>query len=142
MSRSGSSERSLHTGGGHGAKDASLSIIATGTRVVGEVEANGVLKIEGFVSGTVRAEHEVLVAHGGAVEGDIPSREAVIGGDVVGSIFADERVEVQERATVHGDVITRRLIVHEGGEVNGTVRMGDPTVPDLPTEAPVTGARP
>jgi len=26
---------------------------------------------------------------------------------------------------VQGDILTRRLVVHEGGEVNGHVRMGD-----------------
>jgi cytoskeletal protein CcmA (bactofilin family) len=49
----------------------------------------------------------------------------MIGGEVVGSIYAEERVEVQENSTVQGDIFTKKLVVQEGGEVNGHVQMGD-----------------
>jgi cytoskeletal protein CcmA (bactofilin family) len=97
-------------------------------RVEGELVTDGVVKIEGTVVGTVRAEQQVLVAKGGMVEGDIHTREAVLGGEVRGAILAHERVEVQATSVVHGDIATQRIVVHEGGEVNGHVRMGDPRV--------------
>lgn len=111
---------------GHG-REGTLTIIAQGTRIEGQIDAAGVIKIEGTVVGTVRAERQVLVAGGGLIEGDVLSREAVIGGEVRGSVTASERVEVQEGAVVHGDIATKRLTVAEGGEVNGNVSMGDPT---------------
>jgi cytoskeletal protein CcmA (bactofilin family) len=107
--------------------EAALTIIAPGTRVVGEVEASGVLKVEGVVVGTVRAERQVLIARGGSVEGDVFSAEAVIGGTVKGGVNGSERVEIQSGAVVHGDVATRQLIVQEGGEVNGLVNMSGAT---------------
>src|SRR5213082_609917 len=73
--------------------EAGLSIIGTGMRVVGDITADGVVKIEGTVVGTVRAGRQVLVGKGGEVEGDVISREAIIGGEVRGSIRADERIE-------------------------------------------------
>lgn len=108
------------------ARDSHLSIVAQGMRVVGEVTCDGVVKIEGMVEGTVRAEKQVLVAKDGVIEGDVFTREAVVGGRVVGSVFADERVEIQPDSTVRGDIITQRLVVQEGGEVNGNVQMGNP----------------
>lgn len=105
-----------------------LSVIAPGMRVEGELVTDGVVKIEGIVVGTVRAEQQVLVAKGGMVEGDIHTREAVLGGEVRGAILAHERVEVQATSVVHGDIATQRIVVHEGGEVNGHVRMGDPRI--------------
>jgi cytoskeletal protein CcmA (bactofilin family) len=108
-----------------GSRDAALSIIASGMRVVGELITEGVVKIEGTVEGTIRAQREVLVAKGGHVEGDIHTREALIGGEVNGSVFAEERVEVQQGSTVTGDITTKKLVIQEGGEVNGQVRMGD-----------------
>lgn len=103
--------------------DATLTIIAPGTRLEGALISSGVVKIEGTVAGTVRAERQVLVARGGVVEGDIQTVEAVIGGRVQGEIIASERVEVQGGAAVHGDVSTRSLVVQEGGEINGLVKM-------------------
>ena len=104
---------------------AGLSIIGTGMRVVGDIAADGVVKIEGTVVGTVRAAQQVLVAKGGVVEGDVIAREAIVGGEVRGAIYAEERVELQATSVVHGDVATKRLFVQEGGEINGVLRMGE-----------------
>ncbi len=76
-------------------REPGLSVVAPGTRITGQLDTSGVVKIEGTVAGSVRAERQVLVAKGGVVEGDIFTREAVIGGNVTGGIFYDERVEVQ-----------------------------------------------
>ena len=122
------SERPGGTSSGHSSKEGNLSIVAAGMRIVGELTTNGVVKIEGVVEGCIRAEQEVLVAKEGLVEGDIFSRQAVIGGKVVGSVQADERVEVQPGSVVNGNIATKRLIVQEGGEVNGEVNMGSPAV--------------
>lgn len=103
--------------------DATLTIIAPGTRFEGELVSSGVVKVEGTVAGTIRAERQVLVARGGVVEGNIHTIEAVIGGRVQGGVTASERIEVQGGAAVHGDVNTKSLIVQEGGEINGLVKM-------------------
>jgi cytoskeletal protein CcmA (bactofilin family) len=117
----------IFTEKGHGAPESqgALSIIGPGMRVVGDITADGVVKIEGTVVGTVRAGRQVLVAKGGEVEGDVVTREAIIGGEVRGTVVAEERVEIQATSVVHGDIASRRLLVHEGGEINGVVRMGE-----------------
>jgi cytoskeletal protein CcmA (bactofilin family) len=123
---SSSGDRASDASGRHGAREGNFSIIAAGMRIVGELKTDGVVKIEGVVEGSVRAEHEVLVSKEGLVEGDIYTRQAVIGGRVVGSVQGEERVEVQPGSIVNGNIVTKRLIVQEGGEVNGEVSMGDP----------------
>src|SRR3989475_11630427 len=117
----------IFTEKGQGAPEAEpgLSIIGTGMRVVGDITADGVVKIEGTVVGTVRAGRQVLVGKGGEVEGDVISREAIIGGEVRGSIRAEERGEIQASCVVHGDIAAKRILVQEGGEINGVVRMGE-----------------
>lgn len=144
---SGSGEGSHDGGRG----EANLSIIAAGMRIVGEVTADGVVKVEGTVEGSIKAEREVLVAKGGAIEGDLYTREAIIGGRVRGSIYADERIEVQQGSIVEGDIATKKLVVQEGGEVNGHVRMGDPKAlergaaarePSAAAQAPAPAASP
>lgn len=112
--------------GRSGGREISISIVATGMRIVGELATDGVLKVEGTIVGSIRADREVLVARGGVIEGDVYTRQAIVGGRVVGSIYADERVEVQENSVVQGDIVTKKLIVSEGGEVNGNVQMGEP----------------
>jgi cytoskeletal protein CcmA (bactofilin family) len=91
--------------------------------VTGDLEAGGVIRVEGRVIGNVQAGDQVLLSEGGVIEGNVAAREAVIGGRVHGSIMAAERVEVQADAVVEGDLVTPRLLIQEGGRVNGGVRM-------------------
>jgi len=101
-----------------------LSIIAAGMEVVGDIVAEGIVKVEGAVRGNLRVARQVLVAKGGLVEGDIQTREAIIGGEVRGGITASQRIEIQPASVVHGDLSAPMLLVQEGGEVNGVLRMG------------------
>ena len=97
-----------------------------GSCITGEVDTNGVVKVEGVVTGSVRAEGQVLIAKGGLVDGDVLTREAIVGGEVRGAIYADERVEVQASSAINGDITTQRIVVQEGGDVNVHIRMANP----------------
>lgn len=110
-----------------------LSIVGAGMMVRGDLESNGVVKVEGVVEGHVQARSQVLVAKEGAVHGDIDTTEAVVGGTVTGSIRATDRVEVQAGASVDGDITTRRISVAEGASLNGLVRMN--AAPESAAEA-------
>jgi cytoskeletal protein CcmA (bactofilin family) len=104
---------------------AGLSIVAKDLTIAGDLQAEGVIRIEGRVVGNVHAGDQVLLCEGGIIEGDVIAREAVIGGRVHGCITAVERVELQTSAIVHGDIATPRLLIQEGGTVNGSMKMED-----------------
>lgn len=104
---------------------AGLSIIGVGMTVHGDLESGGVVKVEGAVNGHVTARQQVLVSKGGEIDGDVDTKEAVIGGTVHGSVRTTERVEVQAGAVVQGDITTKRISVAEGAVLNGAIRMGE-----------------
>lgn len=106
-----------------------LSIVARDLTIAGDLQAEGVIRIEGRVVGNVHAGDQVLLCEGGIIEGDVMAREAVIGGRVHGGITSEERVELQPSAVVHGNIVTRRLLIHEGGRVNGAVQMDGAEAP-------------
>ena len=110
--------------------EAGLSVIASGMKIVGDIESTGVVKIEGIVEGAVRGARQLLLGRQGTVHGDIRAHEVVIGGTVVGTIVAEERVEIQGTSRVQGDIHTKSIVVLEGGVINGTVRMGETALPD------------
>lgn len=103
-------------------KGHALSILAPGSSVVGELVSDGVIKVEGRVEGRV-AGHQVLIAKGGRIVGDIEAAVAMVAGEVRGNIEARECVELQAGCAVHGDVTAPRVVIHEGGELNGQLRM-------------------
>ena len=110
-----------------------FSIIASDMTVIGDLETEGVVRIEGRVKGTVRVGSQVLVASGAVIEGDLHTQEAVIAGQVSGAIHARERVELQASAMVAGDILTPRISIIEGARVSGEVKM------DSKTEGQVVG---
>src|SRR5258707_8829050 len=92
-----------------------LSIIGTGMRVVGDISADGVVKIEGTVVGTVQAAKQVLVAKGGEVEGDVVSREAIIGGGEGGGGLAAKRGGLPTTRGGPRGLPAQRVFLPEGG---------------------------
>jgi cytoskeletal protein CcmA (bactofilin family) len=100
-----------------------FSIIASDMTVVGDLETEGVVRIEGRIRGAVRVGQQVLVAAGAVIEGDLHTQEAVIAGQVSGAIYAKDRVELQASAVVAGDILTPRIAIVEGARVSGEVKM-------------------
>ena len=110
-----------------------ISIIAPDMVVTGNLRAEGIVRIEGRVAGNVSAAYQILLSSGGVIEGNLDTREAVLGGEVHGTVTAGERVEVQATAQLHGDIVTPRLLIQEGGQLNGGIRM------ESTVEAPADG---
>ena len=100
-----------------------VSIVAPDLIINGDLHAEGVVRIEGRVSGNVAAGIQILLSQGGVIEGDLSTKEAVLAGEVHGMVVATDRIEVQASAQVHGDIVTPRLLIQEGGRINGAIRM-------------------
>ena len=105
--------------------DSVISIIAVGMSVEGDCDTDGSLRIEGRVTGTVRAGKAVVIGKDGVVDGHVMTQDAVISGRVTGTVTADSRLEVQASARIDCEVHARRMQLEEGAELNGQLSMGD-----------------
>lgn len=112
-----------------GSVDASRLAIGPTGRVDGDVTSNNAMGdeavvIDGRVGGAVRAP-KVEIGREGAVGAGMVVKEAVVRGRVAGGIETDGRLLLEETAIVEGDVTARRLGLREGGQVFGTIRIGE-----------------
>ncbi len=102
-----------------------VSVIAKGTRVLGDCECDGEIRVEGTISGSLRAPR-VLVSESGSVTGDVsPADEGGIfsvAGRVGGAVRGAE-VEVRRGGTVAGAILADRAVVH--GHVGGGIVVRD-----------------
>ena len=105
--------------------EGALSILASGLKIVGDIETTGVVKIDGQVHGSVTGAKQVLLGRVGAVHGSVFADEVVLGGVVNGGVVATTRLEMQATSVVNGDIETRSIVVLEGARINGAVRMSD-----------------
>jgi cytoskeletal protein CcmA (bactofilin family) len=103
--------------------ETSLSIIAAGTTVSGDIACGGVLKVEGRIEGSVLEARQVMLAKQGGIQGNVNAHEVVVGGVIDGDVTATDRLELQSSAVVNGEINTKSIVVMEGARINGGVRM-------------------
>ena len=113
-------------------QDTVISIVGPGMTVVGDVDTDGTLRVEGRVEGTIRAGKAVVVGKDGEVDGRIFTQDAVLAGKVTGTIHAASRLELQGTARVDAEVRARRMQLEEGAELNGALTMGEKAVGEVP----------
>lgn len=105
-----------------------VSVIGKGMKVLGDCECEGELRIEGTVTGNVRAPR-LHVAESGSVAGDVlPLKEGEgeasfsVAGRVGGAVRGAE-VEVRRGGHVVGLVTADRVVIH--GHVGGGIVVRD-----------------
>lgn len=121
-------ERKKEMAAGQHGRDGVISIIGPGMKVVGNCTTEGTLRIDGEVEGSITAGKAVVIGKDSLVVGDITTQDAVIGGRVKGRIVAESRLELQATCLIEGEVFARRIKLEEGGQVFGTVQMGEDAV--------------
>lgn len=99
------------------------TIIAKGTKITGNVDMQGSLRIDGHVKGQVSSSETMTVGSSGVVEGEVRVKEAVVGGKVMGNLVATQKVELESNASILGDVKTRVFVIKEGGIFHGNCQM-------------------
>ena len=111
------------------------SIVGDGTKFVGDLELNGLLRIDGDFIGNVRTEGKVLIGKNGRAECTIVADTVVIGGVVKGDIISKGKVVILSTGMLIGNVSTPRLISEDGVILNGLCMISNPedTNPSLPS---------
>ena len=99
------------------------SIVGPGTFFRGHLELNGLLRIDGDFSGSVKTEGRVIVGQGGRADCAIEAGTVVIGGLFRGEILAFEKVVLLASSIVIGTITSPRLVAEEGVVLAGRFRV-------------------
>ncbi len=101
---------------------ADLTLIGRADRLEGTLKVADTLRIQGTLEGTVEAT-TVHIDEGAKVRADITADEVIIGGDYSGKLVCRQRLEIRATGQVVGHVETFRLMLHEGGSIDGELKM-------------------
>jgi cytoskeletal protein CcmA (bactofilin family) len=100
-----------------------VSIIAQGMHIVGDVESEGDIRIDGVVSGSVFCKSKVVVIATGKVNGDIQAVNVDVHGTVVGNIVAGELLCLKSNCNIQGNLATEKLQIEPNAIFNGHCTM-------------------
>ena len=99
------------------------SLIGAATKIEGNLNFSGGLRVDGEVNGSVSAlldqPSTLVLSEHGRINGDINVTHLVINGIVVGSVSAAEYLELQSKAKVLGDIRYKTLEMQVGAVVEG-----------------------
>ncbi|MFN9596195.1 MAG: polymer-forming cytoskeletal protein [Bacteroidota bacterium] len=118
------------SGLGGSEQSGSINIIGQGTTIEGQINANGDLRIDGIIMGSVTSKSKVVVGSTGQVQGDVNCQNADISGTVKGKTTVNELLFLKSTARINGDIITGKLVVEVGASFSGNCHMG-PLIKDI-----------
>lgn len=99
--------------------------ISRGTVIEGNITAEGDMRIEGKVIGTLVCNSKLVVSGTGYIEGSVDARNAVVEGEIKGNVVTRELLQIDKSGKVQGDIYTQKLIVQMGATFTGNCKMGD-----------------
>lgn len=99
------------------------TLIASGTRLTGEVSGDGDVTVAGLVDGTIDLQDSLTVASEGFVQGEIRAEVVTVEGAVDGTIEATQSVVLTESARVVADIETPNLIIDTGAQLSGDIEV-------------------
>ncbi len=100
-----------------------FNIIGAGTKITGNIEANGDLRIDGNLEGNLHTAGKLIIGETGFIKGETKVKIADISGKYEGKLIASELVVLRAGSNFTGDLFTNKIIIEEGSVFNGTCTM-------------------
>ena len=104
-----------------------FSVVSAECYFQGTLNVQGSLRVDGTLEGSVDNARHVIVGDGGKIVGDVTAEIVVCGGTIEGNVCAD-MLEVLGQASMVGDIRAKKMIVEEGGRIDGRCTIGEEQV--------------
>ena len=115
------------------------TLIGKAARVLGDVDFQGGLHLDGRIIGAVRSdesrESTLSVSESGHIEGAVQVPNVVLNGSIQGDIHAIERVVLGATARVEGNVYYGVIEMTLGAQIIGKLVRLEPETPPAPPTA-------
>lgn len=101
------------------------SVVSAECYFQGTLSVQGSLRVDGTLEGSVDNARHVIVGKDGKIVGDVSAQIVVCGGVIEGNVCAD-MLEILAPASIQGDIRAKKMIVEEGGRIDGQCHIGEP----------------
>lgn len=101
------------------------NMIGQGTKIVGDIETNGDIRIDGQIEGNVNSKGKVVIGSNGLIKGEVFCSNAELAGALNGKINVSELLSLKASSKINGDIKTGKLNIEPGAIFTGTCNMGN-----------------
>ena len=124
-SKGAEGDYSAPSSGSSGSSGGGLSaFIDQGSEFEGKLVFKDTVRIDGRFRGEISSENTLIVGETGEIEASIRSKTVAVSGSVTGDIIAATKVVLHKTARVSGNITTGSLVVEDGAEIDGSIKMG------------------
>lgn len=110
-----------------------INLINEGTRITGDLVAQGDVRIDGFLKGDVNTRARLAIGASGQVEGQLTGSMVDIAGEVKGDVVVTGVLTLRKTAKIRGDLSVGKLVIEEGAMFSGQCTMTE--MVNTPTHA-------
>lgn len=105
------------------------SILGESTKIKGEIQVNGSIRVDGEFHGTLESSDTIVVGKTGTMRADVRAEYVTVGGKVYGNVLGRKKVVLEPGAHVEGDIVTTSLVINEGVNFQGGCQVGEGNLP-------------
>ena len=97
--------------------------ITSGSKIIGNIIADGDIRIDGTVEGELQCAGKVVIGEKGLVKGTVSCQNSEIMGSLDGKINNSQTLALRATGKIKGEVQTQTLIVEPNAQFNGSCQM-------------------
>lgn len=109
-----------------------INIISEGTKIKGDIVANGDIRIDGELMGNISAKNKLVIGPSGKIEGQVICNTIEVSGYIKGKITANELINMKSTSQIVGDIIAGKLSIEPGALFSGSCVMNGTKPADEP----------
>ena len=94
------------------------NIIAQGTKIVGDLNSEGDIRVDGLIEGNIKTSGKVVVGKHGKIKGTLQGTDAHFEGKFDGKLALSGTLTLKSTAHIEGEVVVGKLAVEPGATFN------------------------
>lgn len=99
------------------------TVIGKATVFKGDINGNGLIRIDGEVEGNINNTGDIIIGENGRAKIELKARNITIAGYCEGTVEAEGKVELKSTGTITGSIKTKKLTIEEGAVLSGSTEM-------------------
>jgi len=104
--------------------DEITAFLGAGTQYNGQFNFQGIVRIDGGVSGDIFSDGTLVLGEEGVVEGRVNVGRLISNGRIIGDVTAAERISLNKNSFLKGNMRSPVVVIEDGAVFNGRVVSG------------------